>query len=114
MKLVLDKDYFIQSDKLCFKLYKYEYFGNKMEQRVKAYYSNLNNCIKAYVHEKLCNSKAKKSEEVIKELENILTNIENLYKFIDKQGDVYVKTLYRLLRNEVDEKTLKKLENGED
>lgn len=114
MKLVLDKDYFIQSDKLCFKLYKYEYFGNSIEQRVKAYYSNLNNCIKAYVHEKLCNSKAKNNKEVIKELEEITNNIDNLYAFIDKQGDVYVRNLYRLLRNEVDEKTLKKLENGED
>lgn len=107
MNILLDKDYYISSDKHAFKLYKNIVVNGKDSFRVQGYYTTLNSCIKSYIQEKLKNSKAKNESDVFKDLEQIQENITNMYKFIDNNGeDIYIGTLNKLLKGKIDLDTI--------
>lgn len=101
MKLPLDEEYFILSDNFAFKLYKYVQLEEGVGQRVQSYHTTFNSCLGSYIQERLKNSKVKKNNELLQELEEIKNNISNLYKFIEESShnNVYASTLYELLQN---------------
>lgn len=108
MNIPLDKDYYISSDKYAFKLYKSIIVKGEENFRVIGYYTTLQSCIKSYIQEKLKNSKAKSKSDIFKDLDGILENISNMYKFIEENGeDIYIGTLNKLLKGKIDLDTIK-------
>lgn len=96
MKFKLCDTWYITSDKHCFKLCKIEKRVNKNTGEVEEilnpemYYSRLKGVISSWVTEKLKESKAKSTKELINDIKEIDKELDKVYDKISKGFDIYI------------------------
>lgn len=96
MKFRLCDTWWITSDKHCFKLCKIEKRVNKDTGDVEEilnpemYFSKLRNVLSAWVTEKLKESKAKATKDLINDIMEISKELDKVYDKISKGFDIYI------------------------
>lgn len=96
MKFKLCDTWYITSDKHCFKLCKIEKRVNKNTGEVEEilnpemYFSRLKGVISSWVTEKLKESKAKSTKELINDIKEVDKELDKVYEKIDKGFDIYI------------------------
>lgn len=113
MKLQINDVWYISSDSHCFKLCKLETKTDKdgnIEEYLNpiCYYTTFNSCLKAFVDERIKETKNKKLDTLSQSINSIKKEVENVYKLIDENNDTHISYLRKLLKNEID---LEKLDN---
>lgn len=116
MKIQLNDSWYITSDSHCFKLCKLETKTDKdgnIEEYLNpiCYYTTFNSCLKAFVDERIKETKNKKLDTLSQHVGSIKKEVENIYKLIDESNDTHISYLRKLLKNEID---LEKLDNEEE
>lgn len=96
MKFRLCDTWWITSDKHCFKLCKIEKRVNKETGDVEEilnpemYFSKLRSVLSAWVTEKLKESKAKATKDLINDIMEISKELDKVYDKISKGFDIYI------------------------
>lgn len=96
MKFRLCDTWWITSDKHCFKLCKIEKRVNKDTGEIEEilnpemYFSRMKGVINAWATEKLKESKAKKTKELISDIKEIDKELDKVYDKISKGFDIYI------------------------